>query len=74
MGSKGERGKRRHLAKAPKYEEPNTFPAAGLGGGPGLHPGRYGHSADHHHAEEPGPSGKWFLRILGLKPKNPDAR
>ncbi len=73
MGSKGERARKpkRRLAKVPKYEEPNTIPLAGLGGGTTSGAGREGHSADHHHATPPGSTGRWFLRMLGLKPKPP---
>ena len=59
------------MAKVPKYEEPNTFPAAGLtGSSGGVYGSRYGHSADHHHGKEPGRFGRFVLRGLGLKPKS----
>jgi hypothetical protein len=73
MGSTGDkpRKQRRRLAKVPKYEEPNSFPAAGLTGSSGGGFGsRYGHSADHHHGKEPGRFGAFFLRCLGMKPKS----
>jgi hypothetical protein len=58
------------LAKVPKYEEPNSMPAAGLTGSSGGSFGsRYGHSADHHHAKPPSRLGAFVLRSLGLKPK-----
>jgi hypothetical protein len=74
MGSAGEKPRKakRHLSKAPKYEEPNTFPAAGLtgGGGSGVYGSRYGHSSDHHGGRErPGRFGSFVLRCLGMKPK-----
>ena len=74
MGSGGDKPKkqRRRLSKVPKYEEPNTFPAAGLtgsvGGGYGS---RYGHSADGHpQGRAPGRFGAFVLRRLGMKPKS----
>jgi hypothetical protein len=73
MGSAGDKSRKpkRRMAKVPKYEEPNAFPAAGLtgrsGGGYGS---RYGHSADHHHDREPGRFGRFVLRCLGLKQKS----
>jgi hypothetical protein len=74
MGSAGEKQRKakRHLSKVPKYEEPNTFPAAGLtgDGGGGGYGSRYGHSADHHgQRERPGRFGAFVLRCLGMKPK-----
>jgi hypothetical protein len=73
MGSAGEKPRKakRHLSKAPKYEEPNTFPAAGLtGSSGGVYGSRYGHSADHHDpSERPGRFGAFVLRVLGMKPK-----
>jgi hypothetical protein len=73
MGSAGDkpRKQRRRLAKVPKYEEPNTFPAPGLTGSSGAVFGsRYGHSADHHPQKEPGRFGALILRCLGMKPKS----
>jgi hypothetical protein len=76
MGSEGSKPRKpkRRLAKVPKYEEPNTFPAAGLTGSSNDGFGsRYGHSADHRHQKQnqkPGSLGSWFLRTLGLKPKS----
>ena len=75
MGSAGSkpRKKTKHLSKVPKYEEPNTLPVPGSGsGGGGAGSGgnaRYGHSSDHHQTKEPGAAGKFFLRLLGKKPK-----
>jgi hypothetical protein len=73
MGRAGStpRKPRRRLAKVPKYEEPNTFPAAGLtGGSNGVYGSRYGHSADHHGGQKPpGRFGSFLLRHLGLKQK-----
>jgi hypothetical protein len=69
-GNKPRKPKRR-LGKVPKYEEPNTFPAAGLtGGGDEVFGSRYGHSADHHQQKEPGRFGSFVLRVLGMKPKS----
>ncbi len=60
------------MAKVPKYEEPNTFPAPGLTGSSNTVFGsRYGHSADHHQSvEKPGRFGAFVLRCLGMKPKS----
>ncbi len=73
MGSEGSKPRKpkRRLAKVPKYEEPNTFPAAGLTGSSNDGFGsRYGHSAEHHTNQKPGRLGSWFLRTLGLKQKS----
>jgi hypothetical protein len=73
MGSTGDKPRkpRRRLSKVPKYEEPNTFPAAGLtGGGGGVYGGRYGHSADHRARKPPGRFGAFILRVLGQKPRS----
>ena len=73
MGRAGDKPRkpRRRLAKVPKYEEPNTFPAAGLtGGGEEVFNPRYGHSADRHaHERRPGRFGAFVLRCLGMKQK-----
>ena len=69
-GNKPRKTKRR-LAKVPKYEEPNTIPAAGLTGSGGeVFPSRYGHSADHHQQKESGRFGSFVLRLLGMKPRS----
>jgi hypothetical protein len=74
MGSAGAkpRKQKRQLGKVPKYEEPNTLPAAGLtGSSGGVYGSRYGHSADHHAApKQPGRFGAFVLRCLGMKPKS----
>jgi hypothetical protein len=74
VGSSGDtpRKPRRRLAKAPKYEEPNTFPAPGLTGtSDTVFGSRYGHSADHHRTgTQPGRVGSWILRRLGMKPRS----
>ena len=73
VGSSGEkpRKRRRRLSKVPKYEEPNTFPAAGLtGSAGGVYGSRYGHSADHHQPKPPNHLGAFLLRCLGMKPKS----
>ena len=74
MGSAGDkpRKQKRRLGKVPKYEEPNTLPAAGLtGSSGGVYGSRYGHSADHHAApKQPGRFGAFVLRCLGMKPKS----
>jgi hypothetical protein len=70
MGRTGDKSRKqkRHLAKVPKYEEPNSIPAAGLTGSSGGPFGsRYGHSADHHHQKPPNRFGAFVLRCLGLK-------
>lgn len=73
MGSAGDKPRkpRRRLGKVPKYEEPNSFPAAGLtGSSGGVYGSRYGHSADHHQQKAPGRFGQFVLRCLGLKQKS----
>jgi hypothetical protein len=73
MGRAGDkpRKQKRRLAKVPKYEEPNSIPAAGLTGNSGGPFGsRYGHSADHRHNARPNRFGSFVLRCLGMKPKN----
>jgi hypothetical protein len=73
MGSGGEKPRkgRRRLAKVPRYEEPNTFPAAGLTGSAGdVYGSRYGHSADRHQSKPPNRFGAFVLRHLGMKPKS----
>ena len=72
VGSGGDkpRKQRRRLAKVPKYQEPNTFPAAGLtGSAGGVYGSRDGHSADHHKSKPPNRFGAFVLRCLGMKPK-----
>ncbi len=72
MGRANEKSRKpkRRLAKVPKYEEPNTFPAAGLTGSSNEGFGsRYGHSAEHHQ-QKPGRFGAFVLRVLGQKPKS----
>jgi hypothetical protein len=74
MGSSGDKPRKhkRRLAKVPKYEEPNSLPAQGLtGSSGGVYGLRYGHSADHHGADNrPGRFGAFVLRVLGMKPKS----
>lgn len=72
MGRSGSRSRKpkRRLAKVPKYEEPNTFPAAGLtGSSGGVYGSRYGHRVDHHQRKPPGRFGRFVLRTLGSKQK-----
>jgi hypothetical protein len=69
-GNKPRKAKQR-LGKVPKYEEPNTFPAAGLTGSTDeVFGSRYGHSADRHRQKEPGRFGSFVLRVLGMNPKS----
>ena len=74
MGSAAEKSRKpkRRLSKVPKYEEPNTFPAAGLtGSAGGAYGSRDGHSADHHgEQKQPGRFVLFVLRFLGMKPKD----
>ena len=64
------RKQKRRLAKVPKYEEPNSIPAAGLtGSSGGVYGSRYGHAADHHGQKQPGRFGRFVLRILGQNQK-----
>ena len=76
MGSKGAKPRKpKHpLPKVPKYEEPNEIPLAGLGGGAATGVGRFGHSAGGHHNGEPGRAGKFLLRLLGKRPRDPESR
>jgi len=68
-GSKPRKPKQR-LTKVPKYEEPNSFPAAGLtGDSGGVYGARYGHSADYHGRKPPGRFGRFVLRTLGMRQK-----
>ena len=77
MGSaKDKPRKRRHsLPKVPKYEEPNTLPLPGLTGNSELGDtsGRFGHGSDgkEHHA--PGLVGRTFLKVLGMRRRDPEA-
>jgi hypothetical protein len=66
MGSRGgkPRKEKHRTPKVPKYEEPNR--AEGFTGGSF---GRSGHSADGHHADQPGKAGSYLLRLLGRNPK-----
>ena len=76
MGSANNKPRKpRHpLRKVPKYEEPNTLPLPGLTGDSGLGDtsGRFGHGSDgkEHHA--PGFAGRAFLRLLGMRRKDPE--
>jgi len=72
MGRSGSKSRkpRRPLAKVPKYEEPNSFPAAGLtGSSGGPYGSRYGHGADHHGRKPPGRFGRFVLRTLAMGQK-----
>jgi hypothetical protein len=76
MGSADDKPrKRRHpLPKVPKYEEPNTLPLPGLTGNSGLGDtsGRFGHSADGKEHHPPGSVGRAFLRMLGMRRRDPE--
>ena len=68
--------KRRHpLPKVPKYEEPNTLPLAGLTGDSGLGDtsGRFGHGSDRKEHHAPGFAGRTFLKMLGMRRRDPEA-
>jgi hypothetical protein len=71
MGSSGDKPRkpRHRLAKVPKYEEPNSLPLAGLGGGGGAESGRFGHGSDHKRNGKPGRAGSFLLRMLGMGKK-----
>lgn len=74
VGSKGDKPRKpkRRLPKVPKYEEPNTLPFRGLGGGATTGPGSLGYGGDHQHSHEPGRAGKALLWLLGRRPKEPN--
>jgi hypothetical protein len=76
MGSAGDKPrKQKHpLPNVPKYEEPNSFPVPGLTGGSGVDDhsgGRFGHGADGKKHHGPGRLGRGFLRLLGMRPRDP---
>jgi hypothetical protein len=76
MGSANDKPrKRRHpLPKVPKYEEPNTLPLPGLtgNGGSGDASGRFGHGSDGKEHHPPRSAGRAFLRMLGMRRKDPE--
>jgi hypothetical protein len=76
MGSANDkpRKRKRPLPKVPKYEEPNTLPLAGLTGSSGLGDasGRVGHGSDGKRHGAPGSVGRAFLRLLGMRRRDPD--
>jgi hypothetical protein len=71
MGSADDKPRKpRHpLAKVPKYEEPNSLPLPGIGGGNsfGLRYGRFGHGSDGKKHHRPAWAGRFFLRLLGMR-------
>jgi hypothetical protein len=69
MGSSGDKPRKpRHpLPKVPKYEEPNSLPLPGLGGGGDVGSGRFGHGSGHKHPGKPGRAGTFLLRMLGMR-------
>ena len=69
MGSQGDKQRKphRHLDKVPKYEERNSLTGYTRGTA-GF--GREGHGVNHGKHEKPGKVGTWFLRVLGMKPKD----
>ena len=75
MGSADDKPRKpRHpLAKVPKYEEPNSMPLQGLGGGSGfgLRFGRFGHGSDGKKHHRPAWPGRFLLWLLGMRPKEP---
>lgn len=75
VGAKGDKPRKtkHRLPKVPKYEEPNTLPFTGLGGGATSGPGPLGYGGDHQHSHEPGRAGKALLWLLGRRPKEPNA-
>ena len=62
------------LQKVPKYEEPNTLPLPGLTGNSGLGDtsGRFGHGSDGKEHRAPGLVGRAFLRMLGMRRRDPE--
>lgn len=73
MGSADDKPRKtRHpLAKVPRYEEPNSLPLPGIGGGSsfGLRYGRFGHGSDGKEQHRPAWLGRFFLRLLGMRSK-----
>lgn len=68
--------KPRHpLQKVSRYQEPNSLPIPGLGGGStfGLRRGRFGHGSDGKEHHRPAWPGRVFLWLLGMRPKDPEA-
>jgi hypothetical protein len=65
---------RRPLKKVPKYEEPNTVPLIGLSGLPGfgVSKGRFGHGSDGTSHHRPAWPGRFFLWLLGMRPREPE--
>jgi hypothetical protein len=76
MGSDGDKPRKpkHQLAKVPKYEEPNELPLPGLtgDGGSGLRYGRFGHGSDNKEHHRPGWPVRFFLRMLGMRRKEPE--
>ncbi len=74
VGSQGDKPRKakHRLPKVPKYEEPNTLPLPGLGGGATTGPGPEGYGGDHQHSQQPGRAGKALLWLLGRRPKEPN--
>jgi hypothetical protein len=75
MGSANDKPRkpRRPLPKVPKYEEPNTVPLPGLTGNDGSvdASGRFGHGSDGKEHGAPGSIGRLFLRVLGMRRRDP---
>ena len=76
MGSANDKPRKaRHpLPKVPKYEEPNTLPLPGLTGNSGFGEpsGRFGHGSDGKEHGAPGLAGRVFLRMLGMRRRDPE--
>ena len=76
MGSANDKPRkpRHRLAKVPKFEEPNSLPLPGIGGGSGfgLRYGRFGHGSDHKEQHRPSALGRLFLWLLGMRAKEPE--
>jgi hypothetical protein len=74
MGSSGDKPRkvRRRMAKVPRGAEPNDIHLAGLTNSAG---GTYGSRVDHEasgsRSEDLGRFGKFFLWLLGRRPKDP---
>jgi hypothetical protein len=77
MGAEDDKPRKaRHpLRKVPKYEEPNTLSLPGLTGDSGLGqpPGRFGHGSDGKQHHRPGIVGRAFLKLLGMRQRDPEA-
>jgi hypothetical protein len=63
---------RRRLGKVPRGLEPDNLPLAGLSeSSGGLYGSRVDHDAAHRRSSDLGRFGRFFLRLLGRRTRNP---